>query len=179
MVSTFIVKYKLNNANDPKESLWYQKLMEATANAKGFIDRSELPPVNGAEFHTVVLRFDTAQNAENWMSSDLRKQILRQAALSHISDKEEMLHIGNQFWFQSGQKRKIPGWKQVIASFLAVYPLTVFVPKIVLLFFMTMGVTSVVMRGIMVSIVISTLMVYVAMPVILRWLGSWMYRGKQ
>ncbi|MNR58382.1 hypothetical protein D3C85_1793700 [compost metagenome] len=58
------------------------------------------------------------------------------------------------------------------------YPFTIFVPKIVLFFFKTMGFTSVVMRGIMVSVVISTLMVYVAMPLILRLFGSWMYKGK-
>ncbi|MGY0036495.1 hypothetical protein [Pedobacter sp. NJ-S-72] len=175
MISTFIVKYKLNNTNDIQRNLWYQKLIEATNRSKGFIDRSELSSVNGEKFHTVVLRFNTFYNAKKWMNSDLRRQILNEASIEDISGKEEVLHSGNQFWFQTDSKKKIPGWKQVIASFLAVYPLTIFVPKIVAVLFAKLDFLSPILSGIVVSVIISALMVYIAIPFILKLLKKWMY----
>ncbi|QNK61114.1 hypothetical protein H7F33_11035 [Pedobacter sp. PAMC26386] len=170
------MKYKLNNTNDIERNLWYQKLVVATNSAEGFIDRSELSPVDGEEFHTVVLRFNTSYNAKGWINSDKRRQILSEASIEHISGREEMLHINNQFWFQATDNKKmIPGWKQVIASFLAVYPLTIFVPKIVAVLFANIHLLSILLSGITVSVIISTLMVYIAIPAILWLLKKWIY----
>ncbi len=173
MVSTLIIKYKFDGQHQIQEEHWYAKLIDATDNAEGFIDRTELLAVREDEYHTIVLRFDTAANAQKWMDSDIRKQILGEATERNIYSRREMVHNDNQFWFALTTK-KMRKWKQVIASFLAVYPLTLVIPKLIRSILDKMDISISILNGVLSSMVISFLMVYVAIPLISKILKDWL-----
>ncbi len=174
MISTLIIRYKLHISNKLEFDLWYEEMTKATRSAEGFIDRIELPSVKSDGFHSVVLRFENSKYAEKWMNSDIRKKLLAKANIIHFSDKQEIIHEDNDFWFNTDKKVKTHQWKEVIVSFVAVYPLTQIAPKIVDLIFTMIGLSSFFLRGAIIALIVSTLMVYLAMPIVLKVFKKWL-----
>lgn len=172
MISTVIVRYIVNNPSNPTTSTtWYKALKKANEEAEGFIDRTELPPVEGEAFHSVVLRFKNPTDAQNWLDNDARKQILEQAGIDDISQIKSAVHQNSAFWFTPGKSPV--KWKQVVLSLISVYPLTQIIPKLVNSVFTSINLESFFIEGIVISIFISVMMVYVMMPLVFKLFKRW------
>lgn len=172
MISTVVVRYKLNDVANFESTSWFKKLKEVTEQEEGFIDMLQLPPIEEEAQLTVVLCFKTLKAAKNWLQSEKRKKLLEEEALGDISNRLEQV-IQNPFWFQLNSVKKKSRIRQVIVSFIAVYPLTVIVPKMVTALFVNLQFYSILIKGILVGLIISTLMVYLMMPLVLRVFKKW------
>ncbi|MGH1517832.1 hypothetical protein [Chryseobacterium sp. JK1] len=171
MISTVVVKYKLNDVANFESTGWLKKLKEVTEQEEGFIDMLQLPPILEEEHLTIVLCFMTLRDAKNWLESEKRKKLLEEA-LGDISNRLEQV-IQNPFGFQLNSVKKKSRIRQVIVSFIAVYPLTVIIPKQVTTLFIKLEFDSVILKGILVALIISSLMVYLVMPIVLKVFKKW------
>lgn len=172
MVSTVIVQYKLTKGTGFESTNWYKKLKEATEQAEGFIDMLEIPPLAAGENRTIVLCFRTIDDARRWMQSETRRKILEVDAKDDVTNRLEQLKP-NLFWFSPKPEKSKGRAKQVVVSFVAVYPLTVVVPKLVTALFVGLEFSSSLVKGILVALIISSLMVYLVMPTVLRVFKKW------
>ena len=167
MITTIIVRYTTKNETfNLVEKEWYHLLLKANEQAEGFLDRTELPIVKGDRNYSVVLRFKDKISAEKWLNNPERKQLIEKANLEEVEQIKSVMHHNQDFWF--AQNLKIKKWKQVILSFVAVYPLTILMPKIVQFIFSFSSINSLIIKGILVSIFISISMVYVMMPFVMK-----------
>lgn len=173
MVSTVIVKYKLTSVAQVESAHWYKKLKEATEQAEGFMAMLKLPPLAEEEKLTIVLCFRTFEDATRWVQSETRIRLLEEDAKGYITNRMEQVNR-NSFWFSPMPERKKCRAKQVLVSFVAVYPLTVFVPKLVSALFVGVAWSSSLVKGIVVALIISSLMVYLVMPTVLRVFKKWL-----
>ncbi|MEJ5052770.1 hypothetical protein [Sphingobacterium sp. MYb382] len=172
MVSTVIVKYKLTSAASFESTSWYKKLKEATEQEDGFIDMLQLPPLAEEENMTIVLCFRTFDDATKWMHSATRIRLLEEDAKDYITNRIEQVNR-NLFWFSPMPEKSKCRAKQVLVSFIAVYPLTVIVPQLVSALFVGLDFSSSLVKGIVVALIISSLMVYLVMPTVLRVFKKW------
>lgn len=75
--------------------------------------------------YQTILRFDNAKHLENWLHSDIRKQMV--ALVAEIAKIETTSKAtGLETWFElPGQHTNPPPrWKMVIVTFVAIYPLS-------------------------------------------------------
>lgn len=138
----------------------------------GFINITVLYPVKNSDFHYVIIRFDNASHATNWKKSDARKDIMADAHVSWMVDKQEIVHDWDLFWHDAFRKSK--KWKQWVVTFLAVYPLTIVMPLMVhrinnfvpLFFF----------AGILRALLISGFMTFLIMPLMMKLFRKWLHK---
>jgi antibiotic biosynthesis monooxygenase (ABM) superfamily enzyme len=81
-------------------------------------------PTKQDNFET-ILRFDTVPHLENWLNSDIRQKMIK--PLSEIAHEETVSKsTGLETWFElpGHATAPPPRWKMVIATFLAIYPLS-------------------------------------------------------
>ncbi len=172
MISTIIVRFKLLSEHGDFDE-WKEKIDQASRQAIGFLDRTELPSLPNEPYHSVILRFDNKVNAQNWLHSAKRKTLL-QAVEAMAEERQEILHEDNTFWFGVPAEKTSTKWKQVIVSFVAVYPLTQVVPVFVQFVLRELGIASVLLAGILIGGIISACMVYFAMPLALKLFKEWL-----
>lgn len=173
MISTLIVRYKSTFDSAESHDLWHNSINKASENSEGFLDRTELPSLNEEAFSSVVLRFDTSENAKKWLKSGNRIELI-ESELIHLSEKEEMIYDGDTSWFRI-DAGKTPGkWKQWVVAFLSVYPLTLVVPLAVGYIFEKFSIVSWLAESIIIGFIITGAMVYKIMPFMLRVFKTWM-----
>lgn len=172
MISTIIVRYKLV-AESHRFEEWKTKMDAQSRQANGFLDRTDLPITPNEPYHSVILRFDKKANAQKWLLSDKRKKLLEE--LKEIAvERREMLHDYDTFWFEVSGKKNGKKWKQVIVSLIAVYPLTQVIPILVQPLLKHFNISSTILNGLLVGFLISTCMVYFAMPLVLKLFKAWL-----
>lgn len=172
MISTIIVRYKLLSKKKDFY-LWKKKMDEVIQKYKGFLDKTELPTISNTPYHSVILRFNNQRNAERWLNSSDRKTLLRMTD-EIVEEYQEILYEDDLFWFDILSKRSIKKWKQVIVSFIAVYPLTQIIPISLGTILKNTKIQYFLWGGILNGMIISFCMVYFAMPFVLKFSKKWL-----
>lgn len=123
---TAVVTHRL----DPKELSrfmgWQASIAGAELVAPGFVGAEHHPPREGIqEDWTIVLRFDTPEHLQGWLSSTERAELLSQVAGS--LDQVQIHQIGSSWvgWFDGREGKGTPSWKQATAVLVALYPTVV------------------------------------------------------
>ena len=176
MISTIIVRYKLKYRDTQTLEEWRERIAKQNNQAKGFLDKTELPSIGTENFHTVVLRFDSKINAEDWLNSGIRKELLQSSEFIQVFEREETVYDSNAFWFAKTTKNPAVKWKQWLIVFFAVYPLTIIYPSIVNLILEKLGVEVGFFKGTMIALLVSFTMVYKVMPFLLKTFDNWIKR---
>ena len=121
------------------------------------------------------LRFDHASNLHAWETSEERQRWLRKSR--PLLDEKEKVHIltGLETWFTLPSKPGEPApprYKMAIVTWLAVFPL---VALIFSLFGQWLNMLPTLLRTLVFTAVIVTLMTYVIMPRMTRLFSFWLY----
>ena len=121
------------------------------------------------EEYKIVFRFDHASNLHAWEDSEERRRLLREAEpLIH----EEKVHVltGLETWFTLPSKPGEPApprYKMVVVTWLAVFPL---ITAILLLFGPLLSQLPMLLRTLVLTGVMVTMMTYIIMPLVSLWL---------
>ncbi|OOV20489.1 antibiotic biosynthesis monooxygenase [Flavobacterium sp. LM4] len=166
-----LVRFKLKPDHSNDFEKWKSEAVELISNFKGFIDITTMKQLKNEDYYHVFIRFETEENVITWLHSDERKRIFNDSAISWLTDRKEVIHNWNIFWFSifEGTKK----WKQWTVTFIAVYPLTLIIPitvkaitKVVPLYFFA---------GIISALMISGFMIFLVMPFIHKLFKKWLH----
>ncbi len=122
-----------------------------------------------------VLRFDNEQHLQDWLSSPIRKKLMQH--INEIADSENYREAtGLETWFDIPGQRVTPPprWKMVIATFIAIYPLS-----LIYGFFIAPNTLSwpTPVRALILPIGAPIILTYLFMPFLSqRVLKRWLYR---
>ena len=162
-------KFKSDHATDFEK--WKTEAIARVKAFKGFIDITVLDRLKEVDYYHVLIRFDREENVNVWLHSDSRREIFDDSDVSWITERQEVLHSWNIFWYRifEGTKR----WKQWVVTFIAVYPLTVVIPtlvktiaKVIPLYFFA---------GIISALMISGFMIFLVMPFVHNLFKKWLH----
>lgn len=144
---------------------WAAGILAAANGFRGYLGSEVLRPGDdpGDDEYRIVFRFDQASNMSAWEGSEERRRWLRRAEPLIHEEKVNVL-TGLETWFTRPSKLGEPApprYKMVAVTWLAVYPL---ITLILVLFGPLLGVLPMLLRTLVLTAVMVTLMTYVIMP---------------
>lgn len=156
-------------------------LLDATAAHQrfpGYLGTDIIRPVESGSRYVVILRFVNKDRAHAWLLSPIRQGLLKIAEPWLAEDDRFHVHQDAEFWFRPPTGRRPPKRsKQWMLSALAVFPLTVLLPKPIryLTEWATPWLPDIGVAA-LTALMISGLMVYLLMPFLIRVAGSWLMK---
>ena len=159
---------------------WVSGILTVVNTFPGYLGSEVLRPSDPKDDeYRIVFRFDHASNMHAWQSSEERQRWLRKAR-PHLREKEKV-HVltGLETWFTLPSKPGAPApprYKMAIVTWLAVFPL---VAVIFSLFGQWLNLLPTLLRTLVFSAVMVTLMTYVIMPRMTRLFSFWLYPDRR
>lgn len=158
---------------------WLRQIIAAAAEFPGHQGVHVVRPPEGNDTFEIAVRFSTNEEAEAWLNSDIRKELISDIASALASDEQVEIKSGIDFWFTPpASKAKQPTrWKQWLITTSVIWPLTMIVPVVYQPVFE--GIPELAVWGVRHGIVAATivaLVVYVIMPRVVRLVAGWLFR---
>ncbi|MGH2588810.1 MAG: antibiotic biosynthesis monooxygenase [Dehalococcoidia bacterium] len=105
---------------------WQRRIAAAEATFPGFQGHKLEPPIPGVqEDWATVVRFDSDEHLQAWLTSPRRQQLLDEAASFGADSYVRTMRGGFEGWFDFGGRSAAlpPAWKQNMVVLLVLYPI--------------------------------------------------------
>jgi antibiotic biosynthesis monooxygenase (ABM) superfamily enzyme len=157
---------------------WLDDALAAHQRFAGYLQTDIIRPVESGSRYVAILRFVDQAHAHAWLHSSVRQDLLKTASPWLADDEKFHVHQGSDFLFTPAARRRQPKrWKQWLLVALAVFPLTVLLPRPIRSVVMALAPsTPDLLVSAITALMISGLMVYLLMPLLTRLAGSWLQR---
>ena len=177
---TAVASRRVKQGREQEFEEWASGILAAANEAPGYLGSEVLRPSDNEDDdeYRIIFRFDHASNLRAWEDSDERHRWLRKAEpLVH----EEKVHVltGLETWSTLPTKLGEPApprYKMVVVTWLAVFPV---VTLIFSLFGQWLNLLPTLLRTLVFTAVMVTLMTYVVMPRMTRLFSFWLYPNRR
>jgi antibiotic biosynthesis monooxygenase (ABM) superfamily enzyme len=127
--SGMVVSTRVKPGREQEYRAWQARIDAEAARFPGFLGSEVFPPVPGLQDAWVVLvRFDSPENLQKWLLSDVRKRLIDESARLWDEARVETFSGAFPGWFGavstgSGPAALPPDWKQAMIVLLVLYPI--------------------------------------------------------
>jgi hypothetical protein len=178
--ATAVITHHIRDEHRDGYEQWLTEIVPLCKTYPGHLGVMVIRPVAGATTtYTVIIRFDTRDHLQIWMSSGDRKRLIEKARPLLADDDQFFVRSGLDFWFTpEGAKAALPTrWKQFLVTWSAIYPLAflsfTLVDEIIQWFAIPVNRF---LRLLCVTGIVVTMMVYVVMPRYTKLVHRWLFR---
>lgn len=158
---------------------WLNEIGPLCRSYRGHLDLQIIRPIAGLTgTYTVIIRFDTREHLQEWLSSQDRKRLIEQVRPLLAQDDDFYVRSGLDFWFTpDGARAKVPvRWKQFLVTWSAIYPLVLVIPLVVALVLRQLGVPYNHYLDLLLSTgLVVWVMVYLIMPHYTKLIQRWLF----
>lgn len=155
---------------------WVSGILAEASKAPGYLGSEVLrPSAPGDDEYRIVFRFDHASNLHAWERSEERRRWLERSRPLLREEERVSVLTGLETWFTLPSKEGEPApprYKMAVVTWLAVFPV---VMVIFTLFGHWLNLLPTVLRTLVFTLVMVTLMTYVIMPRMTRLFSFWLY----
>jgi len=177
---TGLVSRRVKRGREQEFEEWLSGILAAANDAPGYLGSEVLRPGDGEDDdeYKIIFRFDHASNLHAWENSEERQHWRRQAEpLVH----EEKYHVltGLETWFTLPSKTGEPApprYKMAVVTWLGVFPIVMIIFS---LFGHWLNLLPTLVRTLVFTAVMVTLMTYVIMPRMTRLFSFWLYPDRE
>ncbi len=159
---------------------WATGILGTVNGFPGYLGSEVLRPGEDPEDdeYRIVFRFDQASNMRAWEQSEERRRWLKRAEPLIHEEKINVL-TGLETWFTRPSRPGEPApprYKMAVVTWLAVYPL---ITLILVLLGPVLGLLPMLVRTLVLTVLMVTLMTYVIMPRLTRLFSFWLYPDRE
>jgi uncharacterized protein len=177
---TAVASRRVKPGREEEFEEWVAGVTAAGARFPGYLGSNIFRPSGpDDDEYQIVFKFDHASNLERWQDSEERRRWNERARdLIHEEPSIRVL-TGLETWFTLPSKEgdpPPPRYKMVVVTWLAVFPLATVV---FMLLDPLLGGFSAVLRTLVFTLVMVSLMTYVVMPRMTRLFSFWLYPKKR
>jgi len=174
---TAVASRRVKPGREQEFEEWISGILTAVNEFPGYLGSEVLRPSDPE--YKIFFRFDHASNLHAWEDSEERHSWLRKSRpLLHEKEKVHVL-TGLETWFTLPSKAgepPPPRYKMAIVTWLAVFPV---VAIIFSLFGQWLNLLPTLLRTLIFTAVMVTLMTYVIMPRMTRLFSFWLYPDRK
>jgi antibiotic biosynthesis monooxygenase (ABM) superfamily enzyme len=178
--ATAVVSRRVKPGREQKFEEWVSGILAAVNKFPGYLGAEVLRPSDPDENeYMIIVQFDHASNLHAWETSEERQGWLRKSR--PLLQEEERFNVltGLETWFtlpsRPGQP-PLPRYKMAIVTWLGVFPI---IAVLYSLFGHWMFLLPPLVRALVFSAVMITLMTYVIMPRMTRLFSFWLYPDRK
>jgi antibiotic biosynthesis monooxygenase (ABM) superfamily enzyme len=177
--ATVVITHRVREGQQVGYDDWMNEISSVSRSADGFLDWQIIRLIAGlTATYTVILRFATQKQLQNWMNSPERARLIDKVRPLLAKDDEFSIRSGLDFWFTpEGAKARVPvRWKQFLVTWSAIYPLSLGISLVVMPLLHDLGlpqnryIDALCSSGLLVA-----LMVYLVMPRYTKLLQRWLF----
>jgi uncharacterized protein len=178
--ATAVITHRVRDGQQEGYDAWLNEIGPLCRSYPGHLDLQIIRPIPGlTATYTVIIRFDTREHLQGWMSSQDRKRLIEQVRPLLVQDDDFFIRSGLDFWFTpEGARAKVPvRWKQFLVTWSAIFPLVLVIPLVVAMGLRQLGVP----QNHYLDLLLSTgsvvwVMVYLVMPHYTKLIQRWLFR---
>ncbi|WP_207956738.1 antibiotic biosynthesis monooxygenase [Rubrobacter tropicus] len=173
--ATGVASRRVEPGREEEFEAWISGILAAVKEFPGYLGSDVLRPSNSEDDeYSIIYRFDHASNLERWEASDERRRWLDKAE-PLVREQTVRRLTGLETWFTLPSKEGQPApprYKMAVVTWLAVFP-TVLI--IFTLFGPLLNLLPTVLRTLLFTLTMVSLMTYVIMPRMTRLFSFWLY----
>ncbi|MGA7827404.1 MAG: antibiotic biosynthesis monooxygenase [Geobacteraceae bacterium] len=177
--ATAVVTHRVREGKQALYDDWLNEIGPACRGFAGHLDLQIIRPITGlTATYTVIIRFDSREHLENWMSSPERRRLIEKVRPLLAKDDDFFIRSGLDFWFiPEGAKARVPlRWKQFLVTWSAIYPLVLVIPLVVSALLRKLGVPhDRFLDTLFATAAVVFLMVYLVMPRYTKLIQRWLF----
>jgi antibiotic biosynthesis monooxygenase (ABM) superfamily enzyme len=119
-----VVSTRVKAGQEEAFRTWQRQIAAVEAGFPGYQGYKLVPPVPGVQDDWLtILRFDTEEHLQAWLSSPQRQQLLKEGEAFTAESHMRTVRTGFDAWFKLGSGAvPPPAWKQNMLVLLALYP---------------------------------------------------------
>lgn len=181
--SSLVIEHIVEKSRGTDFALWHDRLKGLASRQQGFVRWDDCPPLpcedEVVKWYTII-HFDSPQHLKDWVASPARKQLLKEGQRLLRAYRFKSFTTGLEGWFSQaikGDERRSlgpPAWKQILLVVFGLYPLLMvrlrLLPKT-----SPMGDWSPSAAMLIDTLVTSTILGLIVMPLLSRLLRFWLY----
>jgi uncharacterized protein len=173
---TAVASRRVKRGREQEFEEWVSGILSEANKAQGYLGSEVLRPSDsGDDEYRIVFRFDHASNLHAWENSEERRRWLRKSRPLLREEENVRVLTGLETWFTLPAKAGEPSpprYKMATVTWLAVFPV---VTVIFSLFGQWLNMLPTLLRTLVFTVVMVTLMTYVIMPRMTRLFCFWLY----
>jgi uncharacterized protein len=178
--ATAMASRRVKRGREQEFEEWVSGILAAANKFPGYLGAEVLRPSDPDDNeYKIIVQFDHASNLHAWETSEERQCWLRRSRpLLHEKEKVHIL-TGLETWFTLPSKPGEPApprYKMAVVTWLGVFPI---VTVIYSLFGQWMSLLPPLVRALVFTVVMITLMTYVIMPRMTRLFSFWLYPDRR
>jgi uncharacterized protein len=161
------------------EAAFEQALIDLIAAARSFEGHLGVNVFRSGERtspeYRVVFKFDRVSNLQQWETSEIRRRLLEQASWLTVDQGQISILTGLETWFTLPSQPTLPPparYKMVIITAMAIFVLLNLANLFVVPF---LGALPPLLRTLIVTLLMVSLMTYVVMPRLTKLFARWLY----
>src|ERR671917_696010 len=177
---TAVASRRVKRGREREFEEWVSGILAAANEFPGYLGSEVLrPSEHDDNDYKIVFRFDHASNLHAWETSEERRHWLRQSR--PLLHEEEKVHVltGLETWFTLPSKlgeSPPPRYKMAVVTWLAVFPVVAIIFSV---FGQWLSLLPTLLRTLVFTVVMVTLMTYVIMPRVTRLFSFWLYPDRK
>ena len=175
-----VVTRRVKRGREQEFEEWVSGILAAASTFPGYLDSEILRPSDPENNeYRIIARFDHLSNLHAWETSEERQGWLRKSR--PLLEEEEKFSVltGLETWFTLPSKPgepPPPRYKMAIVTWFGVFPI---IAVLYSLFGHWLFLLPTLLRAVVVSVVMVTLMTYVIMPRVTRLFAFWLYPDRK
>ena len=158
---------------------WVSGILAAVKEFPGYLGSDVFRPADHEDDeYRMIYRFDHASNLKRWEESEERRRWLRKAK-PLVREENVQVLTGLETWFTLPSKpgeTPPPRYKMAVVTWLAVFPT---ITAIFLLFGAVFNALPFLLRTLLLTLIMVSLMTYVVMPRMTRLFSPWLYPDRK
>lgn len=171
---TVDVLQRVKRGKEEQFEVLLEQIIGAASNFDGYLGTSVFRPSDGGSEYRIIFKFDRLEHLKRWEHSSVRQKLLIQAKELTIDSGSFAIITGLETWFTLPSKPGLPPparYKMVIITAIAIWVLSQLITLLPLDFLPSL------LRSLIVTFCMTTLMTYVVMPRFTKLLAWWLYPG--
>lgn len=178
--ATLFIQHRVRKTELKRYEDWLRIILAKAAEYPGHHGVHIIRPQPGDNEYSIVIRFVTAADANRWVSSRDRQQLLDQITDVIETGDRVQIRSGIDFWFTpaGSAEKRAPAWKQWLVTTCVIWLLTMFVPPLFDPLFAAVPALGAwgIRHGILAAVIVA-LVVFLIMPRVTRPLERWLFAG--
>ena len=158
---------------------WQRGITAVSATFPHYQSTEIYPPQGQQDEWVVIMHFDDQQSLKHWLASPERADWIAKLPCEIHDFRLKMLPEGFGGWFTGldAEAQPLPHWKMFVTVLFALYPTVMLLTLFLSPFINRFGPAVAILIGNAVSV---AFLEWLGMPVLSRWLGSWLHaNGKE